>query len=125
MRLDEETLRAAMNRRLSALNADPLRRARIRERIQMEEPRMKKKLSVGLIVALFLIAITVTALALSGVIFSPQLDAAAVADRALEKEYGITRDMQGYFNRKVESQSDGSAVVSYTGMEDMCYVLGT
>ena len=125
MRLDEQTIRAAMNRRLSALDADPLRRARIRERIQKAEPEiMKKKLSVGLIVALILIALTVTALA-AGVILSPRLGAAAIADRALEDTYGITRDMQGYFNRKVEPQPDGSAVVSYTGMEDMFYVLGT
>ncbi len=125
MRLDEETLRAAMNRRLSALDADPRRRARIRERIQMEEPTMKKKLSVGLIAALILIVLTVTALAVSGVIFSPRLDAAAAADRALEKEYGVTRDMQGYFNRTTETLPDGSVAVSYTGMEDMFYVLGT
>ena len=44
MRLNEETIRAAMNRRLSALDADPRRRARIRERIhQEEEPNMNKR----------------------------------------------------------------------------------
>ena len=125
MRIDEETIRAAMNRRLSALDADPRRRARIRQRIEEEEPKMKRKMTLGLIAALILIALTVTALAVSGVIFSPRLDAAAAADRALEKTYGVTREMQGYFNRKVEAQTDGSAVVSYTGMEDMFYVLGT
>ena len=80
MRLDEETIRAAMNRRLSTLDADPRRRARIRERIQQEEePRMNKKLSLGLILALILTLLTVTALAAT-LIFSPHLSAAILAE---------------------------------------------
>lgn len=126
MRIDEESIRAAMNRRLSALDADPQRRARIRKRIcQEEEPNMKRKLTLGLALALILSLLTVTALALTGVIFSPRLSATAVADRALEKEYGVTRDMQGYFNHKMEILPDGRVAVSYTGMENMAFALGT
>ena len=124
MRLDEETIRAAMNRRLSALDADPRRRARIRERIQQEEePRMNKKLSLGLILALILTLLTVTALAAT-LIFSPHLSAAIIADRALEERYGITPAMQTYFVRTEKELPEGGVAVYYTGLEHLSGPLG-
>ena len=125
MKLEEKDIQAAMNRRLSALADDPLRRAMIRQRIaQWEEPRKMKKLSVGLILALVLTLMTVTALA-AGLIFSPKADALSLADQAMEKTYGIDQSMLGYFRRTAQEQSGGVTVVTYEGCETLSYVLGT
>ena len=124
MKLEEKDIQAAMNRRLSALTDDPLRRAKIRQRIaQKEEPRMMKKFSAGLAFLLALMLMTATALA-ANLILSPKLSAINIADRALEDRYGITLTMQTYFGRTEAEQPDGSVLVTYEGVEDMAYALG-
>jgi len=124
MKIDEEKLREAMNRRLSGLTASPGRRLRIRQRIAQEEaPKMKKKLSVGLACALALTLLTVTALA-AGLLLSPRVDAARIADQTLAERYDISQAMQTYFNRAVQQNPDGSITVTYTGAEHLKYALG-
>lgn len=124
MKLEEQEIRNALNRRLSALTEDPLRRARIRQRIaQKEEPKMMKKFSLSLALVLILALMTATAVA-AGLIFSPKAEALALADQTLEKTYGINQAMLGYFRRTAQEQ-DGVTVVTYEGIENLNYVLGT
>ena len=118
MGMNDERIRNAMNRRLSALEASPARRARIRQRIaQEEEKKMKKKLSTGLIVALALMLCTVSALA-AGLVFSPRYDAGKLANQALLKKYGITEKMMTLFFRKIDTNADGTFSVVYTPSDD-------
>jgi len=62
MRIEEEVGRA-MDARLSAMDADPARRQRIRESISKEEKSVKKKMTIGLAFALAALALMGAALA--------------------------------------------------------------
>ncbi|MBQ9264052.1 MAG: hypothetical protein IJ189_07585 [Clostridia bacterium] len=125
MRINEQTVRDAMNRRLSALSASPEREARIRQRIaQEEELNMKKKLSLVLVVAIVLVLGTVSAVA-AGIVFSSRADASLLADQAVKAAYGLSPAMLGgYFGKTIEEKEDGSTAVAYWGIEDLRYVLG-
>ena len=125
MKLEEKDIGTAMNRRLSSLTGDPLRRAKIRQRIaQKEEPKMMKKFSMGLAVMLAVMLMSATALA-TGLIFSPKVNTLALADKTLEDTYGVNQAMLSYFHRTAQEQEDGSTVVTYEGVENLSYVLGT
>ncbi len=122
---NKETLRTAMDRRLSFLDGLPSCRAAVQQRIAQEEaPVMKKKISFGLVFALVLVSLSVIALA-AGLLFSPKADAVTLADKALEEKYGVTLDMMTYFVRSEEELPDGSVRVTYTGRDILEYVLGT
>ena len=75
---------------------------------------MKKKYSVGLVFALILVSLSVIAVA-TGLILSPRVSAARLADRALEKNYGITDEMNSFFGREEEELPDGTVKVTYFG----------
>jgi FlaG/FlaF family flagellin (archaellin) len=129
---NKETLRAAMDRRLSFLDERPSCRAAVQYRIaQEEEPVMKKKISVALVCAVALLLITTVVLAATGTLqnwfmpMSTQASAAQAADHALLEKYGITAEMQTFFGRKETELADGSVEVTYTGVGNMAYVLGT
>ena len=80
MRIDEKTVRDALDKRFSGLTASPALTARIRQRIaQEEEPKMKKKLPVVLVFALVLVSLGAVALA-AGLILSPRVTAVALAE---------------------------------------------
>ena len=122
---NKETLRTAMDRRLSFLDELPSCRASLQQRIAQEEaPVMKKKISFGLVFALALVSLSVIALA-AGLLFSPKADAAALADRALAEKYGVTLEMNTFFYRSEEELPDGSIRVTYIGKDLLEYVLGT
>ena len=122
---NEKTLKASMDRRLSALDSLPSCRPALMQRIAQEEaPVMKKKLSFGLVFALVLVSLSVIALA-AGLIFSPKADASALADKAIAEKYGVTLDMLTFFYREEAEQNDGSVRVTYTGKDNLEYVLGT
>ncbi|MBQ9195715.1 MAG: hypothetical protein IJ157_00620 [Clostridia bacterium] len=91
--------------------------------MQKEEPVMKRKMSLGLVLAVVLVLLSVTAFAAS-LVFSPRVDIARIAEKALEDQYGITDEMLVYFHRTVNENGDGTATVTYTGNWDMNYVLG-
>ena len=75
MKTNKESLRSAMDRRLSFLDELPSCRAALYHRIAQEEaPVMKKKLSVGLVFAIILVLVTVAALA-AGLLVSPRVSA--------------------------------------------------
>lgn len=56
--------------------------------------------------------------------FSPQLQAALAAEKALYQKYGLDRDMLDYFDREVTEAEDGFTV-TYTGMNGFTWVLGS
>ena len=61
MKLDNTKIRSSLDNRLSALEADPARRARIRRRIyEAEEPVMKKKFRVSVVFAVAMMLVLVS-----------------------------------------------------------------
>ena len=121
----KESLRSAMDRRLSFLDDLPSCRAALRIRIAQEEaPVMKKKISVGFVFAMVLVLLSVAALAAS-LLISPRVSASRAADLALKEKYGITAEMQTFFAREEQELPDGAFRVSYTGVSDLEAVLGT
>lgn len=125
MKMNKDSLKASMDRRLSFLDDVPSCRSAVKLRIaQEEEPVMKRKMSVGLVFALVLVLLSAAALAAT-LLLSPRAEAARLADKALEKEYGVTAEMLSFFSRAEEEQADGSVVVTYTGSAGLEYVLGT
>ena len=124
MKTNKESLKSAMDRRLSFLDEVPSCRAALRVRIaQEEEPVMKKKVSVGFVFAMVLALLSVAALAAG--LLSRRAGAVRVADRALEENYGVTAEMQTFFGREEEELPDGGVRITYAGVEGMEYVLGT
>ena len=122
---NKETLQTAMDRRLSFLDELPSCRPALMQRIAQEEaPVMKKKYSVGLVFALVLVSLSVIAVA-AGLILSPRVSAARLADRALEKTYGITDEMSSFFGREEEELPDGTVKVTYFGVGSLEATLGT
>ncbi len=125
MKMNKDSLKASMDRRLSFLDDMPSCSAAVKYRIaQEEEPIMKKKISVGFVFAVVLVLMSAAALA-TALLLSPRATASRVADQALEKEFGITAEMQSFFHREEEKQTDGSMTVTYTGNAELEYVLGT
>ena len=55
---------------------------------------------------------------------SGRVNAVMCADKALEKNYGITLLLQDYFRRTAEEKEDGVYTVTYEGLENFAYVLG-
>ena len=84
---------------------------------------MKKKISLGLVFALVLVSLSVIALA-AGLILSPRVSAVRLADRTLEKTYGVTDEMQTFFAREEEELPDGTIRVTYTGVAALEAPLG-
>lgn len=129
MKTNKETLRTAMDRRLSFLDERPSCRAAVQYRIaQEEEPVMKKKASFVFVCAMALLLLSAAALAtglLTGLLTSPKATATMTADQALEEKYGITREMQTFFGREEAEQDDGSVQVIWYGAGELEYVLGT
>ena len=98
MKMNEEQLKAAMDRRLSFLDDVPSCRAKVKYRIaQKEEPVvMKKKLSVGLVLALVLAMLSVSALA-AGLLLSAKVSASRIADQELENSTASRRKCRRSF----------------------------
>lgn len=107
-----ELIRAAMNRRLSVLEASPVRRARILAAAQEQRGSLHIPRAAVLILALMIF--TTAALAAS-LMFSPRYDAVRLANRALAEEYGITEDLLSALHRSdAVENADGSYTVTYT-----------
>ncbi|MBR6707758.1 MAG: hypothetical protein IKI84_13945 [Clostridia bacterium] len=125
MKTNNSSLRDAMDRRLSFLDSLPSCRGAVMERIKREEkPVMKKKISVIIAFAVLLAALSAAALAAS-LLFSPRVNAARIAERAMAEERGVTTEMMTFFGREEEEQPDGTVRVTFSGAGDLNYVLGT
>ncbi len=122
---NKETLKAAMDRRLSFLDDVPSCRPALMQRIaREEEPVMKTQWRVGLVCALLTLSLSVMAVA-AGLILSPRVAATRLADQALEKTYGITDQLQTFFSREEMELPDGALKVTYAGVGPLVAPLGT
>ena len=97
MKTNKEQLKAAMDRRLSFLDDVPSCRAKVMYRIaQKEEPVvMKKKLSVGLVLALVLAMVSMSALA-AGLLLSAKVSASRLADQELHHSFALFRRQRSF-----------------------------
>ncbi len=118
---EKRKMQAVLNHSLSGLKENPFLAQRVIAQGKGEKP-MKKK-SMSLILVLVMVCLCVTALA-AGIVFSRKADDSVLADRELEKKYGVTMTMLGsYFSREDEQTGDAT-VFRYQGIEDLNYVLG-
>ena len=123
-KMDRKAFHTAIDTTLSGLQENPfLYRRVIAQESRKDGIIVKKRLSAGLVMAIVLMLITVTALA-AGIIFAKRVPATEIADQALLKTYGITAQMQAMFMRKIAEGEGGTIVVTYEGIEHMAYVLG-
>ena len=126
--MKDEQIRAQIHQAVDAhgehLRTDPFLAQRIMNQERTGETVVKKRLSAGLVLAIVLILLTLTALAAAGIIFAKRVPATEIADQALLQTYGITARMQSLFNRKTAEGERGSTVVTYEGRERLAYVLG-
>lgn len=121
MKMDELTKH--VDQTLSGLEWDARRCQNVFRAIRKEEKSMKK-ISTACLVTALVLCLSVAALAM-GVAFSGGVDAALLAEKTLEEDYGVTAAMQStFFSRNVEELGDGNTVVTYTGMEGLREVLG-
>lgn len=121
MNISEEKQRVqdAMNRSLSGLKENPFLAQTILANAGKETRTVKKKISMGLVLAMVAVLITLTALAAS-VMFSPKYDAKRLAEQALENQYGITDKMMTLFQCTTgDNEPDGSRVLIYQAVEDL------
>lgn len=77
---------------------------------------MKKKISMGLVLAITTILIFATALA-AGLMFSPRYDASKLANEAMLNKYGISAKLMTVFHREATQNDDGSITVTYASVE--------
>lgn len=113
-----------VDRALSELEWDEKMQNRTLIAIDKEERPMKRiNVRAIVIAAVLCLCICMTALA-AGIVFSKNVDAASVSDDALLDKYGITLEMQTYFNRTVE-EAGGKYIVRYDGVGAYAYVLGS
>ncbi len=113
-----------VDRSLSGLEWDEAMRRKTRLAIDKEERAMKRfPTRVIAIAAVLCLCICMTALA-AGIIFSKDVDATALSDQVLFEKYGITLEMQTYFNRTVQKE-DAKYIVRYEGVGAYEYVLGS
>ena len=123
--MNENEFRSRLDAELSQITWTPgNRRAALARMSRGGTMIMKRKVLISLMLAALTLLMALTAYAAS-VIFGPRVDIARTADRALEEQYGITDEMQVFFQRAVERMDGRSAVVTYTGNWDLNYVLGT
>ena len=109
-----------VDRELSGLCWNERMRQKVLHSLAEEEKPVKKKMTVGMALALVLVLVGSLAVA-AGMMFSPRYDALKMADDALYEAYGISDDLLPFFGR-VLSESEG--IVTYQSMEDLRSVIG-
>ena len=126
--MKDEQIRAQIHQAVDAhgehLRTDPFLAQRIMNQERTGETVVKKRLSAGLVLAIVLILLTLTALAAAGIIFAKRVPATEIADQALLETYGITAQMQSLFIRETAEGERETIVVTYEGRESLAYVLG-
>lgn len=125
--MKDEQIRTQIHQAVDAhaehLRTDPFLAQRIMNQERTGETVVKKRLSVGLVLAIVLMLLMATALA-AGIIFAKRVPATEIADQALLRTYGITAQMQSLFIRETAEGEGGTTVVTYEGRESLAYVLG-
>ena len=102
---------------LGSLQWTPADTNRVLSELRGEQPKMKRKMRIGLVMAIVLVLLTAVALA-TGLVFSPRYSAVQLADKALEAKYGIQPAMLTIFCRAdVVKDKDGNDVFTYASAE--------
>ena len=109
-----------VDQNLSGLTWDERKRRKVLRAIS-EEEKPVRRISKTFVLAAVIICLSVTAALAVGLAFSSRVDNAKLAEEALLREYGVTSEMLGFFNRSYE----GNDVVRYEGVEPLSYVLGS
>lgn len=111
-------LKEIVDRELSGLRWQPRNRNEVLARLK-GEPKMKKRLSAGLILAVVLMLAAVSALAVYALIRSPEAEAKYQARQAVIDAYGLTAETMGLFHAEHEETDDGWRVTfRASGMVD-------
>lgn len=116
--------RQLVDRNLSGLQWNDVRTQRVLHALEPKgERKMKKKFSMGLVLAVICVLLATVAVA-AGLTYSQKYLARARADALLEEKYGITKDMQSFFTC-IEGEMEGTAAYIYVGSEDYFGMLGS
>ena len=99
-------LREIVDRELSGLRWQPRNRHAVLARTK-GEPKMKKRMSAGLILAVALMLAAVSALAVYALTRSPEAEAKYQARQAVMDAYGLTAETMGLFHAEHEETNDG------------------
>ena len=121
--MKKHEFRELVDQNLSGLVWDEEKRQTVLYAVQKEEKPVKKFTATFVLIAA-VICLSVTALA-AGLVFSSQVDAFKLAEKAVTDTYGITGSMLStFFTRTAEETADGGVTVVYSGIEDLRAVLG-
>lgn len=99
-------LREIVDRELSGLRWQPRNRSAVLARTK-GEPKMKKRMSAGLILAVALMLAAVSALAVYALTRSPEAEAKYQARQAVMDAYGLTAETMGLFHAEHKETDDG------------------
>ena len=99
-------LKEIVDRELSGLRWQPRNRNAVLARTK-GEPKMKKRLSAGLILAVVLTLAAVSALAVYALTRSPEAEAIYQARQAVMDAYGLTAETMGLFHAEHQKTEDG------------------
>ena len=99
-------LKEIVDRELSGLRWQPRNRNAVLARTK-GEPKMKKRLSAGLILAVVLTLAAVSALAVYALTRSPEAEAIYQARQAVMDAYGLTAETMGLFHAEHEETDGG------------------
>ena len=116
--MKKHEFRELVDQNLSGLVWDEEKRQTVLYAVQKEEKPVKKFTATFVLIAA-VICLSVTALA-AGLVFSSQVDAFKLAEKAVTDTYGITGAMRStFFGRTAEETADGGVTVVYSGIEDL------
>jgi hypothetical protein len=118
-----DAIRSSLHENLSGLTITRRQHNELMNSITGGTP-MKKKLTAGLVLAIVLIVLAVTAVAAYMLLWSPQADAVSLARQALSKVYGLTPETMGCFITNAEQNGD-AWTVTFTGEAYNPGLLGT
>ena len=110
-------LREIVDRELSGLRWQPQDRNAVLARTK-GEPKMKKRLSAGLILAVVLTLAAVSALAVYALTRSPEAEAIYQARQAVMNAYGLTAETMGLFHAEHE-ETDGGWRVTFRALANI------
>lgn len=110
-------LREIVDRELSGLRWQPRNRSAVLARTK-GEPKMKKRMSAGLILAVALTLAAVSALAVYALTRSPEAEAKYQARQAVMDAYGLTAETMGLFHAEHE-ETDGGWRVTFRALANI------
>ena len=110
-------LKEIVDRELSGLRWQPRNRNEVLARLK-GEPKMKKRLSAGLILAVVLMLAAVSALAVYALTRSPEAEAIYQARQAVMDAYGLTAETMGLFHAEHE-ETDGGWRVTFRALANI------